>query len=333
MAIQPAYAEVCTVEKNTFGQMVNDTCPSGLECSNLQLCVLGKTCSGTCTLKSITPQKGASKNGDSCSVTSGRQGTCSSGFYCLRERGSEGICRPAVKDGDNCYLADASGDNNCPDSLTCGNPDGLLDMKPGDVCFKDGSANGTKPTPLPTLPPPPPPPCEKTVNGQCTQVATGFGALSTQPGPFIRSIFIVLLSIAGGIAVLLIMKAGYLMMTASGKPEQIQQGHEQLIAAIVGLLFLIFSFVILEVIGVDILRIPGLKGEGINTAATIPLGGSCDAAGNTPCERGSTCVSTGGRAGICQIYSANCDAAATNPCPQGFTCVSLSGRAGRCVLK
>ncbi len=50
-------------------------------------------------------------------------------------------------------------------------------------------------------------------------------------------------------------------MTSQGKPETLQQGRDQLIAAIVGLLFLIFSFVLLQTIGVDILKLPGIKGK------------------------------------------------------------------------
>lgn len=112
--------------------------------------------------------------------------------------------------------------------------------------------------PPPTLPPPPSPPC-KTWNGtgQCDTFGSGLGDLATKPGGFIKTLFAILLSFSGGIALLLIIRAGYQIMTSQGKPEQLQQGRDQLIAAIVGLTFLIFSFVILQVIGYDILRVQG----------------------------------------------------------------------------
>jgi hypothetical protein len=111
------------------------------------------------------------------------------------------------------------------------------------------------------LPFPPSPPCAEGAfkNGKCGAVPTAFGNLSTDPEGFIKSMFALLLSLSGGIALLLIMKSGYLIMTANGKPEAIQSGRDQLIAAIVGLIFLIFSFVILQVIGVEILKLPSSK--------------------------------------------------------------------------
>jgi hypothetical protein len=45
------------------------------------------------------------------------------------------------------------------------------------------------------------------------------------------------------------------MMTSTGNPEAIQEAKERITSAIVGLLFIIFSLVILQVIGVDILQI------------------------------------------------------------------------------
>ena len=111
------------------------------------------------------------------------------------------------------------------------------------------------------LPHPPSPPCAEGQfkNGKCGAVPTAFGNLSTDPEGFIKSMFALLLSLSGGIALLLIMKSGYLIMTANGKPEAIQSGRDQLIAAIVGLIFLIFSLVILQVIGVEILKLPSSK--------------------------------------------------------------------------
>ncbi len=123
------------------------------------------------------------------------------------------------------------------------------------------SCEARQPTEYPTPPPPPPPPCANTdpETGICLAFATGFGELETETGSFIQSLFAILLSLSGGIALLLILKAGYQMMTSQGKPEQLQAGRDQLIAAIVGLVFLIFSFVILQIIGYDILRIPGFE--------------------------------------------------------------------------
>lgn len=87
--------------------------------------------------------------------------------------------------------------------------------------------------------------------------STAIGRIKTSVGGFINSLFAKVLGIVGGIAVLLIIISGYRLMTSQGNPEKVQGAREQLTAAIVGLLFVIFSLVILEMIGYDILRLPG----------------------------------------------------------------------------
>jgi uncharacterized membrane protein len=67
------------------------------------------------------------------------------------------------------------------------------------------------------------------------------------------------LGVAGGTAFILIIVAGFLIMTSSGNPLRAKAGKELLTAAIAGLLMIIFSVYILELIGVRILNIPGLK--------------------------------------------------------------------------
>jgi hypothetical protein len=61
------------------------------------------------------------------------------------------------------------------------------------------------------------------------------------------------IGIGGGIAFLLMLYAGFMIMTASGDPERLKAGQELLTSAIVGLILLIFSIFILKFIGIDIL--------------------------------------------------------------------------------
>lgn len=101
-----------------------------------------------------------------------------------------------------------------------------------------------------------PPVCPKNDKGfyACN---TALGPISTDPAAFVQRIFSLVLGIAGGIALILIIISGYKFMASQGNPESVKAATEQLTSAIVGLLFIILSFVILQVIGVDILRIPG----------------------------------------------------------------------------
>lgn len=116
--------------------------------------------------------------------------------------------------------------------------------------FAVGEKGGFGPSPGPIATPPPL--CK---GGFCE---TALGKIFTDPTNFVKSFFGILLSLAGGIALILIIISGYRLMASGGNPEKVQAAREQLTSAIVGLLFIIFSLSILQIIGVDILHIPGL---------------------------------------------------------------------------
>ena len=67
------------------------------------------------------------------------------------------------------------------------------------------------------------------------------------------------LGIGGGIAFLLILVGGFQIMTSRGDPNRLKAGQELMTSAIAGLLLLIFSLVILNIIGFDILQIGVFK--------------------------------------------------------------------------
>lgn len=161
--------------------------------------------------------------------------------------------------------------------------------------LSDGTGRSTcrydprSPTPIPPTPtltptPPPfPPPClegkdkdgntitidqnadQRTRQEQglkivkCTKVDSAVGGLDTEPAAFITKIYLIILSMAGGWAVYLIIVGGYKLMFSQGNPEAVQEAREKITSAIVGLLFIIFSLVILQIIGADILNIPSFK--------------------------------------------------------------------------
>jgi len=93
----------------------------------------------------------------------------------------------------------------------------------------------------------------------CSKLKTAIGDIETAPEKFIGSVFGVVLGLSGGIALLLIIYSGYQLMASQGNPEKLQAARDQLISAIIGLVFIIFSLVILQIIGVDILKIPGFS--------------------------------------------------------------------------
>lgn len=84
---------------------------------------------------------------------------------------------------------------------------------------------------------------------------TALGSIKIDPASLVKDFFGIVLSISGGIAVLLIILSGYRLIASQGNPEKINEAKEHLTAAIIGLLFVIFSFSILRFIGVDVLGI------------------------------------------------------------------------------
>lgn len=63
------------------------------------------------------------------------------------------------------------------------------------------------------------------------------------------------IGIGGGIAFLLMLYAGYMMMTSSGQPRRLQAAKELFVSAMAGLIMLVFSVFIIRIIGFDILRV------------------------------------------------------------------------------
>jgi len=88
---------------------------------------------------------------------------------------------------------------------------------------------------------------------------TALGCIPTDPTELIKWVFPYLLGFGGLAAFLLIVFAGIQIMTSSGNPEKLKAGKELITSAITGLIFIILSLFLLRVIGVDILRIPGLE--------------------------------------------------------------------------
>lgn len=137
----------------------------------------------------------------------------------------------------------------------------IIDNRPFIISCKAngnlGACCNTIVSPTPTLPPPPPP-CVTNAQGDCIGVNTGLGVLvPTGITGAISVLFAVLLSIAGLASITIIILSGYRIMLSQGDPEKIKGAREALTSAIIGLLFMIFAVAILQIIGVQILQIPG----------------------------------------------------------------------------
>lgn len=88
-------------------------------------------------------------------------------------------------------------------------------------------------------------------------VLTAVGCVPTDPVELVKSLLKVSVFIGGGLALLLMIYGAFLMITSAGNPDGVKKGSEQITNAVIGLLFIIFSVLLLQIIGVDILKIEG----------------------------------------------------------------------------
>ncbi len=108
-------------------------------------------------------------------------------------------------------------------------------------------------------------PAERTVCLACIEgnppgIWSSVGCVKADFRSFIQDTVLRLgISFAGIAALLCIIYASILMQTSRGNPESIKKAQELLTSCIMGLLLIIFSVFILRLIGITILRIPGLN--------------------------------------------------------------------------
>lgn len=88
---------------------------------------------------------------------------------------------------------------------------------------------------------------------------TVFGCVATQPQAFVQSILSIVFGISGGIAFLAVLAGSGIVLTSAGSPERLQTGKEIIVSSLFGIFLILFSVFLLNFVGYDILRIPGLR--------------------------------------------------------------------------
>ncbi|MDH5533530.1 MAG: pilin [Candidatus Pacebacteria bacterium] len=102
--------------------------------------------------------------------------------------------------------------------------------------------------------------------GSCTAcfgeggIWTAIGCISQDPKSLISKLINFGIGISGGIALIIILTSAFSLTISQGDVKKTSDAKEWLTAAIIGLLFIIFSVSILEFIGSTVLRIPGFGG-------------------------------------------------------------------------
>ncbi|MBI3341606.1 hypothetical protein HY024_00625 [Candidatus Curtissbacteria bacterium] len=86
-----------------------------------------------------------------------------------------------------------------------------------------------------------------------TQCQTALGSIPIDAKGFTQKVLSISLGLAGGIALIFMVYGSIKILISSGDPKKVGEGREVIVAAVTGLLFLIFSVLILKYIGLTIL--------------------------------------------------------------------------------
>jgi hypothetical protein len=156
--------------------------------------------------------------------------------------------------------------NSCATNTDCCSGSTCKKIGPSWICLSDNAAISSS---LPTAPTTAPTAgsvvydqkfCDSSGNPTSDQTNKLYTAIGCFPiGDAQTSLVFIFrwaLGIGGGIAFLLIILASFQITSSAGNPEKIQAGKELLTSAVAGLIMLIFSYYILKVIGVDLLKLP-----------------------------------------------------------------------------
>lgn len=99
-------------------------------------------------------------------------------------------------------------------------------------------------------------------SGVCGEgyVDTALGCLPYSRDAFVAALLRFVVGLSGLIALAVMMIATFLIMTSAGDPERLKKGKELFMAALAGLLFIIFSVTLLRIVAGDIIQLPGFQG-------------------------------------------------------------------------
>lgn len=91
-------------------------------------------------------------------------------------------------------------------------------------------------------------------------INTAIGCIPVGSGnELITAILNIAIGLGGGIALALILYGVFIVTTSAGMPDKLKAGSEIITSAVVGLIFILLSIFLVNLIGINILGIPGLS--------------------------------------------------------------------------
>lgn len=97
------------------------------------------------------------------------------------------------------------------------------------------------------------------------EVETAIGCVSMEfattggGNSFLSRVITLSIGLGGGFALLLMLYGTFIVMTSAGVPDKLNQGKDIITSAAAGLVFIILSIFLMNLIGVNLLNIPGLS--------------------------------------------------------------------------
>lgn len=184
-------------------------------------------------------------------------GSATSGPFCtINPSSSDCFPQPdecgKILEKDNC-----TGSFPCPTTATCPflttpYPDAPAcsnSCTPPDTCVADSAGvvlrccqPGTLPPGLPPIP-------------SCVKIPL-FGCLPLTPEAIAEQVLRIGMGLGALLAVIFLIVGGFGVITSAGNPEQLEKSKAQITAAVAGLVFLLASVLILDIIGGKIIGIP-----------------------------------------------------------------------------
>lgn len=101
--------------------------------------------------------------------------------------------------------------------------------------------------------------CEGCMKGDPPEgVWTAIGCLHTDPALAAKDIFGVALGFGGIFILIQILMGAFGLITSSGNTAAVQKARDRIVNSVIALLFLVFSVTLLQIIGIQILKLPGM---------------------------------------------------------------------------
>lgn len=88
-------------------------------------------------------------------------------------------------------------------------------------------------------------------------VWTAIGCIGRDPESITQRLIQLGIGMGGGLCLITCLVGGFLLTTSEGNPKKVEEAREMITGAIIGLLFVLFSVIALQFIGVTIFHIPG----------------------------------------------------------------------------